>query len=69
MERRYLRVRQLAKDPDCPLSENTLRKYISEGKLPHIKVTDRKYLIEYNTFFQWLGNQKNEKGKEQENVI
>lgn len=54
-EQEYLTVRQLAKKGI--LTEYMIRKLIAENKLPHIKVTNRKYLIEYNTFVKWLDSQ------------
>lgn len=52
--KKYYTPRPLSKLPECPLSEFMIRKLVSEGKIPHIKVSDRKYLIEYATFVKWL---------------
>lgn len=55
--KRYLTVRELAKDADCPLSEYMIRRLIDEGKLPHIKA-GHKYLIDRVAFVEWLQSQK-----------
>ena len=52
----FLTVRQLAQKGI--LTEYMIRKLIAEKKLPHIKVSNRKYLIEYGTFLTWIESQK-----------
>lgn len=46
-------VREAAKQPECPFSERHLRRLISKGHCPGVRIGNR-FMIELETLDEWV---------------